>query len=562
MNLSISKGILKRLTGLRFISGITNEKRNQIESRVAETSNPSRSFYVMACLSAIIAAYGLLANSSAVVIGAMLVAPLMGPIFGIALGLSTGNRKLLRDATLSELLGILLSIGLAFMIGAIAMRPDFGSEIIARTQPTIYDVLIALASGMAGAYAMVDERISPALPGVAIATALVPPLATVGLCISASSWDGARGALLLFIVNLLAIETAAGAIFTIYGLIDKDGATRGTIVAFLKKFGITFLVVALVAAFMTQTLVRIISNQRFNDRLRSSLSNEVSSVNGARLSDVYYEKQVDHYNVMAVVMTPREFEPDQVVSMEKVLRQQIDSSINLVVRSLISKDADKKGPVFLSDDDKLNQVKLSENNQFLASVTKILNGQLRAIPGATMTDMYSSDSNTGGQRTITAVVRTPSPVTPTKVADIEKAINQSVKPPVRLVIRSVITRDANSQSYIYEKNGTLPALSGEQLVLQQKLESVLKEQILRRTSEGSKLAELRFAEIDNQLVVLAVVDTPYTIRPPQVAEMEAALKASVDPRVILVVRSVLGADTASEGYLPDFDESILNPSKE
>ena len=82
--------------------------------------------------------------------------------------------------------------------------------------------------------------------------------------------------------------------------------------------------------------------------------------------------------------------------------------------------------------------------------------------------------------------------------------------------------------------------------MHQKLESVLDDQILRRTSEGSQLTELHFAEINNQLVVLAVVSTPYTIRPSQVAGMEAALKASVDLSVKLVVRSVLGADTSSK----------------
>lgn len=167
----------------------------------------------MVCLSTIIAAYGLLSNSTAVVIGAMLVAPLMGPIFGIALGLSIGDNRLLREATSSELLGVLLSVGLAALIGIATLQPDLGPEIIARTRPTIYDVLIALASGLAGAYAIADERISPALPGVAIATALVPPLATCGICLSAGFWDGARGAMLLFLVNLLAIEFAAGIIF-------------------------------------------------------------------------------------------------------------------------------------------------------------------------------------------------------------------------------------------------------------------------------------------------------------------------------------------------------------
>jgi len=137
---------------------MTTEARDRARQRIIEPSQPTGAYYLLVCLSAIIATFGLLANSTAVVIGAMLVAPLMGPIFGIALSLATGNRKLLKIALLAEIVGIILAVGLPTLIGLIPLRPDFGTEILARTQPTIYDVLIALASGLAGAYALMDER--------------------------------------------------------------------------------------------------------------------------------------------------------------------------------------------------------------------------------------------------------------------------------------------------------------------------------------------------------------------------------------------------------------------
>ena len=141
------------------------EQRRVIYQKITDLSSPSPSFHLMVCLSTIIAAFGLLSNSVAVVIGAMLVAPLMGPIFGIALSLSTGNSSLLRRALVAEIIGIMMAVGLSYIIGLVPIRPDFGSEILARTQPTIYDIIVALASGLAGAYALVDEKISPALPG-------------------------------------------------------------------------------------------------------------------------------------------------------------------------------------------------------------------------------------------------------------------------------------------------------------------------------------------------------------------------------------------------------------
>ena len=173
----------------------------------------------------------------------MLVAPLMGPIFGIALGLSGGDKQLLKKSVASELLGMLLAIALAVLIGLVPLRSGFSSEIIARTQPTIYDVIIALASGLAGAFAMINKRISPALPGVAISTALVPPLATVGLCLAAGNWAWAGGAFMLFLVNLLGHRICCrGSVFPGRGgVILRDDRV---LITFLRRFGVSLLVLA------------------------------------------------------------------------------------------------------------------------------------------------------------------------------------------------------------------------------------------------------------------------------------------------------------------------------
>ena len=113
---------------------MTPEARQRACKRIIEPAKPSGSFYLLVCLSAIIATFGLLANSTAVVIGAMLVAPLMGPIFGIALSLSTGDGRLLKTAFFAEIVGIALAIALPAIIGLIPLRPEFGSEILVRNQ--------------------------------------------------------------------------------------------------------------------------------------------------------------------------------------------------------------------------------------------------------------------------------------------------------------------------------------------------------------------------------------------------------------------------------------------
>ena len=123
---------------LKFSYRINPDERQIIYTNIREMSTPSRSFYLMVCISTIIATYGLLANSTAVVIGAMLVAPLMGPIFGIALD-TNGDNKLLRNSNQFRITGHAAGRCLAAIIGLIPLRPDLASEIVARTQPTVYD---------------------------------------------------------------------------------------------------------------------------------------------------------------------------------------------------------------------------------------------------------------------------------------------------------------------------------------------------------------------------------------------------------------------------------------
>ena len=196
--------------------------------RSAESSS---NYYLLLFLSGAIATFGLLSGSSATVIGAMIVAPLMGPITGIAFALIMANRRLLRRASLSLLLGSLLTVGTAALIAWMVGIEALTSEISARTQPTLLDLGVALAAGAAGALAKSRRGISDALPGVAIAVALVPPLSVVGVGIAFGSPTVFFGSLLLFLTNLVGIIFSGGLVFLAlrYGSVAR--AKRGMTVA-------------------------------------------------------------------------------------------------------------------------------------------------------------------------------------------------------------------------------------------------------------------------------------------------------------------------------------------
>ena len=181
------------------------------------------SFGVMMLLSTTIATLGILQDSTAVVIGAMLIAPLMTPIMGTSAGIVGGWPRRTLESAATVTIAAIGAIGLAWIVAA--WVPAIGdlttnSQITSRTQPTLIDMLIAFAAGAAGAYAIVDRRVSSSLPGVAIAVALVPPLAVTGVTAHARLWDEAGGALLLFVTNAVTIVLAAVVVFVITGFVS------------------------------------------------------------------------------------------------------------------------------------------------------------------------------------------------------------------------------------------------------------------------------------------------------------------------------------------------------
>lgn len=192
--------------------------RSLILASVARDARLDKKFLLLIILSSAIATLGLLQSSAAVVIGAMLVSPLLGPIMGIGFGLATLESNLIKRALVTMAAGMAVAILVAMLIIWISPIQDVTPELRARTQPTLLDLGVAVVGGVAGVYAIM-RKLSGVMVGVAIATALVPPLSTVGFGLATGRPDFALGAALLFLTNTLAIAFAA------------------TIVARLNQFG-------------------------------------------------------------------------------------------------------------------------------------------------------------------------------------------------------------------------------------------------------------------------------------------------------------------------------------
>jgi uncharacterized hydrophobic protein (TIGR00271 family) len=177
-------------------------------------------FGILLTLAAAISTYGLLSDSVATVIGAMIVAPLMLPIMGLALGISLGDRRAITNSLLVGLAGAATAVLVGYVLALVmpsSFNPENVPQIMLRTSPRLLDLLAALATGLAGAFAIGRRDVSDTLPGVAIAISLVPPLANAGILFSTGRSDLALGSLLLFVTNYLAIVLTGALVFGLMG---------------------------------------------------------------------------------------------------------------------------------------------------------------------------------------------------------------------------------------------------------------------------------------------------------------------------------------------------------
>lgn len=234
--------------------------------------NPGRmqklaAWWVMLLLSVSIATFAVLQDSTAVVIGAMLIAPLMTPILGLSGALVNGWTH--RAAASSALVaaGVAASIALAFVISAWVpdlVSFDANTQISSRVQPTFVDMLIALAAGAAGAFATVNVRVASSIAGVAIAVALVPPLGVVGVALQNLRFDDALGAFILFLTNFVSIVLAAAGVFVLTGFAESTNlrARSRQILSTLAPFGALALVVLVPLVFTAEGILASATQQR------------------------------------------------------------------------------------------------------------------------------------------------------------------------------------------------------------------------------------------------------------------------------------------------------------
>jgi len=356
---------MKKLFNLR----VTPEQAAIVYNEIATGSDPGLRFYIMVAASTAIASFGLISDSTAVVIGAMLVAPLMTPILGLSLALVRGNALLLGRAIQAITVGTLLTVALAACFGFLMPGLEATPEMLARTKPNLLDLLVAVFAGLAGAYAMVDEHLSPALPGVAIATAIVPPLANSGLCIALGAYHGAAGSFLLFFTNFLSILLVAAILFIVSGMVrDIKLITTKDLV---RKFGWATISFIIVTALLTKSLYDIIEYKRTKYAINEVLTENFSHLPATELKNVIHQEKNGKFYVLAHTYAAIDIRPSKVKMMEEELKLKLKAPVELFVRRNVFRDISASGSVARGPKDTLDGLIVSQEVDPRAKLLKL-----------------------------------------------------------------------------------------------------------------------------------------------------------------------------------------------
>jgi len=316
-------------------------------ANIVANSQFDMAYVVMNGLATVIACYGLFSNSPAVVIGAMIIAMLLGPISGVALGLVDNDNALLRKALGTLGGGIAVVYLTALVLGLVHRDILLTTEIYARTNPNLMDLMIGLAGGAAGAYAMISPRLSVAFVGVAIATALVPPLASSAVCLARGEFSLAFGAFLLALTNIVAIQVASSLVMWLGGF---RGAPRTIHARELKRNLLSVVLLGALAVFLAIQFRRVMASEVYEATVRTALSAAATEHTGAYLTDLRVQKTGDRALVVAVYRTPTPFTPADVAVLEsRIPRMPGASELELRVRSVPVTVASRSGYVFSSD---------------------------------------------------------------------------------------------------------------------------------------------------------------------------------------------------------------------
>ena len=327
----------------QYVHPPSAQEKREIVNEITESASPGFDFFLLVVLSCSIATMGLVTDSPAVIIGAMLVAPLMSPIIGLGLGSIMGNARLVESALSALLRGAALAVLLSALMTIInknlpfVVLQELPEEVLSRTHPSPIDLVIALAGGLAASYAMTRPKISAALPGVAIATALMPPLCTIGVGIALGRLDVAGGATLLFVTNAITIAFAAAVVFFLQGFVPQRQVYDRIITRTLVSSASLTLILLFPLSFYS---IKFFNEANENRSINEVVAAEVSRMNSSELIDLDVQRVQDRLDMIITVRTNTPLRYEQVTKLQRSIATNLQKPVSLKVNQVFAEQFD------------------------------------------------------------------------------------------------------------------------------------------------------------------------------------------------------------------------------
>ncbi len=299
------------------------------ESR--RNARTTRDFITMIAISTVIATLGLMLNAPAVIIGAMLIAPLMGAIIAMGLGVVQGDARLLKLGMKTTGWGVFITLIVSFGLELIIPLNGLTDEMLARSSPNLLDLGVALAAGAAGAYALARKNVSSSLPGVAIAVALIPPLATAGMALALLSWQTALGAGLLFLTNLVGIVAMSSWVFLSMGF-HPEFARRERLRLFSRGWQAIWVMILLISIPLAVVTVKQLREQTIETAVAQALEEEMKTWPDTTLINWSYDEQLDALSIKLELETETVITQEETKILQKHLAQRLDRPVALSVK--------------------------------------------------------------------------------------------------------------------------------------------------------------------------------------------------------------------------------------
>ena len=216
---------------ITIFKNLTEKDKTQAVEKLISNSSPRQDFFLMIILSILMATFGVLINNVPVVIGSMLIAPILYPIMGLALGVVIADSRLVRRSSATIAKSVVIGIFTSILVTLFAdpLTNFYSQDLIAQAKPSLAYAAIAIVAGLAAAFALSKSQMNGSLPGIAISVALIPPLAISGIGIARLNWQVASNAMILFIVNIVGIVFAGVVVFSLLNLYVKKNIAQKAI---------------------------------------------------------------------------------------------------------------------------------------------------------------------------------------------------------------------------------------------------------------------------------------------------------------------------------------------